>query len=424
MRGIGAVSIARLSVGHTAHVVATVAAISLVLVGADAVAETSGRAPQASAHADTKAPPDVTARPDAVSAGVSARLVGHRVEVTDARTDAMTTYANPDGTFTQESATGPVRVRQAGGWADVDPTLSVAGGRVAPKAAEGGVSFSAGGSGDLVDLSAGGQTIGYGWPARLPAPTLSGATATYANVVPNGDLLLTATTTGYEVSLRLRAAPASALSLRLPLNSHGLTLAQDPASGALSWTTAGGAQVAYAPAPEMYDSTATDPGAPAAAVPVGSQLVGEGTAAALVLTPDQGWLTDPARTYPVTVDPATTLTTDLDTYVDSGNPDTNHLGDSTLYLGSYNGTAIRRAFMNFRFGALKGRHILSATLHLTQTFAGTCTAEPLSLWTTSGPAAADTTYNTDRPYLVSNYGGVSVSKGYSASCPAGAATCR
>lgn len=147
-------------------------------------------------------------------------------------------------------------------------------------------------------------------------------------MVRHGDLLLTATPTGFEVSLRLSQAPASALTLNLPVSHRGLTLTQDSTSEALSWTDGGGRQVAFANAPEMFDAT-TNPfdAVPSALATVGGRQV-------LQLTPDQAWLSDPSLTYPVTIDPSTSFNVSMDTFVQSDIANTSQVGASMLSSGT------------------------------------------------------------------------------------------
>ncbi len=55
------------------------------------------------------------------------------------------------------------------------------------------VALSGGGSGPLAVLATAGRTLTLSWSAgALPTPTLSGSTATYANVLAGVDLIVTA----------------------------------------------------------------------------------------------------------------------------------------------------------------------------------------------------------------------------------------
>ena len=83
-------------------------------------------------------PADVVVRPDWVSASVTARASGVRVEVLSQRSETTQVFVNADGTVVEETAFAPVRFRdEAGpeGWREIDTTLVAAGdGSVAPAA--------------------------------------------------------------------------------------------------------------------------------------------------------------------------------------------------------------------------------------------------------------------------------------------------
>ncbi|CAM5670214.1 hypothetical protein SHIRM173S_00982 [Streptomyces hirsutus] len=119
------------------------------------------------------------------AARIRAALLGQRVEVTALRTESSTAYVNPDGSVTEESSTGPTRVKdESGTWRDVDTTLVRRDGVVQPMQAAADISFSDGGSGALAEVSEGSHTLGIGWDGDLPRPTLEGNTATYSEFSP------------------------------------------------------------------------------------------------------------------------------------------------------------------------------------------------------------------------------------------------
>lgn len=95
----------------------------------------------------------VMERPDRVSAALTARVQGSRVEAMSERTETSSLFANPDGTFTAEVAGGPIRVRDGDGWLPVDTTLVQADGGWSPKASSGGLELGAAGSVDFVTTS-------------------------------------------------------------------------------------------------------------------------------------------------------------------------------------------------------------------------------------------------------------------------------
>jgi hypothetical protein len=246
-----------------------------------------------------------------------------------------------------------------------------------PQAAEGDIRFSAGSTvagAELAALTSGSSHVGFAWPTVLPAPTLAANTATYHGVA-GGDLVVTATTTGFEVSLVLTKAPTAAPEIRLPLNLAGLTVAQD-AAGKLSLTSAGGAVVASSPAPTM-SSAARDAhsGEATQAQTVASTIENGPAGPVLVLRPDYKFLSDPATVYPVTVDPAPALTSDLGTYVSAALPTANYDTNSELKVGKYDtpSTSVDRSFVRFNDTSIKGTTVTSAVLNLYETWSWSCT---------------------------------------------------
>ncbi|CAM5678904.1 hypothetical protein SAVIM338S_07267 [Streptomyces avidinii] len=98
------------------------------------------------------------------------------MEVTGARTETVTLWANPEGTLTQDQATGPVRMRVGEAWVPVDTTLTVtADGKVAPKAHPEGLVFEGGDA----SVTVGDKLPGTASPAPSPtaAPTASASAA-------------------------------------------------------------------------------------------------------------------------------------------------------------------------------------------------------------------------------------------------------
>ncbi|WP_435281733.1 hypothetical protein [Streptomyces koelreuteriae] len=114
------------------------------------------------------------------------------------RTESSTFYVNPEGSVTEESSTGPIRVKdEKGAWRDVDTTLVLRDGVVQPKRAAADITISAGGSGPLAQVGEGSQSLGIGWEGALPEPVLQGNTATYENVQPGADLVVSALPEGF-----------------------------------------------------------------------------------------------------------------------------------------------------------------------------------------------------------------------------------
>src|SRR5262249_53346610 len=149
---------------------------------------------------------------------------------------------------------------------------------------------------------------------------------------------------------------------------------------------------------------------------VDSVLEGTGAAPSLALRPDQAWLADPARQYPVTIDPAVTLADNLDTDVNNANPTTNYHTLDILRVGNYLGAAVNRSFLRFDDSAIKNKHVTSATLNLWQGGSATCTPQPTVVQGASGMGPG-TTWNTQPAADGVNWGNASFNNG--GACGAG-----
>ncbi|MGW1502246.1 hypothetical protein ACWCQW_27410 [Streptomyces mirabilis] len=154
------------------------------------------------------------------------------MEVVSERGASREVFANPSGSLTEITHMDPVRTRRAGKWVDIDTGLRrVDDVGIVPVASAGDVVFSAGGSRDpLVRMVKAGRELSLSWPDTLPAPTISGSSATYAEVLPDVDLRMTAEPDGFSQVLVVKSAEAAAnpalTELRLPMAGKGLTAAE------------------------------------------------------------------------------------------------------------------------------------------------------------------------------------------------------
>jgi RHS repeat-associated protein len=310
---------------------------------------------------------DITERPDPVSASVTARLLGHRVRDQSQTTETTEVFANPDGSWTSESAPGPVRALDANGaWADIDLTLEQVPGGYAPANTTDDLVVSDGGDATFAQMSVDGKDLAWKWPdGPLPAPTVEGNTATYADVVDGGDLVVTATPSGFRHDIVLHQAPADPVSFQIPIVTGGPVVAEQT-DGDLTVTTKGGDELVSAPQPVMYDAPDPETGQPEHQVELDATVAKTATGAVVTLDPDESFLNDPTTTYPVTVDPTWNSTNPDDTWIYDTSPTAVHPGDATLYAGTPNGGTDRyRTLVTFNGGgAWAGQVVSSATLTL------------------------------------------------------------
>ncbi len=235
-----------------------------------------------------------------------AREIGVPVEVEEDTTEDRIVWANPDGTFTAEIASGPVRVEDPespSGWSDIDVGLEVGADGLQPKVAEADIVFSGGGSAELASITQEGLSFGIGSQENLPVPVVSGDTATYPEILPGIDLTLQARPAGFEQSYVIEAPPTGPLVFDLPLSLVGLTAALDD-DGELFLSDAAGNTVAHA-SPAVMFGAEIEPqsGEPVHSAPVATSIIKDEAGPVLRVSPDPAFFSTPGLGYPVTVGP-------------------------------------------------------------------------------------------------------------------------
>jgi hypothetical protein len=217
----------------------------------------------------------------------------------------------------------------AGSWEAIDPTLVAnADGTISTTATSNGLTLSGGGTGPVITATdQAGHSLALSLPVSLPAPSLSGTTATYANVYPGVNLTVTAAPTGgfSEVfTVTDPTAEAQAQDIKFATQLTGLSMSQ-AADGSLAVSDSSTGQIFMsAPPAAMWDSSTT--GAPTTGVSdefetvtaATSSAAGPGTAAhtgALPITDASGTLAlngsssnlnTTSPTYPLYLDPTWT----------------------------------------------------------------------------------------------------------------------
>jgi RHS repeat-associated protein len=385
----------------------------------------------ASAATPTKASLGPAQAADEASALLMARLQKRQIEVLGDRTDAAQTFANPNGSLSYTTSADPRWVEKDGSWASLDPTLQVsASGAVQPVLTESPLVLSGGGDTTLATMTVNGKATSLSWPTKLPKPTLSGTTATYADVLPSGvDLQVTATAAGgIETTLVIKNATAAAdpglASLEMAIGASSGSSVSVDAGGNLAIKDAKGNLLINSPAAVMWDSSTTANDAassvpsPTSSVAGGANAAGPLTVSAasmgaakgtrstakvpgsrartarvkvsydkktrtLRLAADQSMLTSTSTVFPVYVDPAftphpasgSTLHWDQ---VQQAYPTTSNYdaapgtGLAVGYQGFSSPTGIERTFYNLSVPtAVYGTTILSAKLNTTVSYAAT-----------------------------------------------------
>ncbi|MFG2558081.1 hypothetical protein [Streptomyces sp. NPDC048496] len=394
---------------------------------------------------------EVTAEASALA---EAKSTGEPAEILSRRTETSQVFANPEGSFTQETYALPQWVRKNHKLVDIDPTLTpTADGTLVTKATEVGIAFSGGGSGPLVTITRDGRSMSWSWPTALPTPQVDGNTVTYAEVMAGVDLKLRAGESGFGELLVVKTPEAAAnpalKSLEFKLATDGVTVAADE-HGNMRAVNPAGQEIFTAPTPRMWDSSvpagsaaALSASGPAAQEPRGDEFEpGNGAletsmplkvgADTLTLAPDQSLLTGKETTYPVYLDPSVSGSREAWTIIYKKYPDgtfyngagwTNSdgsKGTSTARVGyenQTNGTA--RSFFRMDSNNLwnTDKVISASTFRIKNSWSWSCTNRPVETWLT-GSISSSTSWNKPPSWsrLLST---VNESKGYNSTCPGG-----
>ncbi|MDQ7911375.1 LamG-like jellyroll fold domain-containing protein [Phytohabitans sp. ZYX-F-186] len=398
-------------------------------------------------------PPLVTA-PDSPVMTVEQALARARqtdapVPVDAAKTSTDEVTANPDGTLTLSRSVSPTRKRVGDQWWDLDATLGPGpGGSVAPAVTSSQLTLSGGGSGPMATMASAGMSVAFTLPMTLPQPTLDGDSATYTNVLPDVDLVVTADIQGglshvFVVHTAEAAANPALQQLTVATQTTGVTMSAD-AAGNITGRNRTGQIVLTAPTPMAWDSTTAPaartapsrpddhstvdgPGAGARLAPIAVQV----TTAGIELTPDATLLTGPETTYPVYVDPTFTWSSvgaanNGWATIPAQHASTNYWKTTPDPRGrmqvGYSGEIRSRTLVNFPIATttLAGATINTARLDITQTHSYSCTASRVNLF---APGTTLTQSNASwNAWSGVSLGSVAdyqdVAHGYNSSCPA------
>lgn len=292
-------------------------------------------------------------------------------ELADRRGAHERTYANTDGTETTEFSATPIHYQNAtGDWQAIDTTLTPAADGWRNDTNVAGLAFAAtADAADLATMRFGDHRLAYGLDdaGRVPG-TADGDTVTYPGVRPGVDLELAARPGGMKETLVLHDGSAPR-TFRFPLRTDLTPALED---GQLLLTDRDGATQAVVPPGNMVDADA------ALSTAVTYRL--DGTT--LVVTLDDAWLADPARVFPVRVDPTVSLpvasgAADASMYVRGA---TSTSGGSELQVGNVEG-AQTASYLKFGglTSSLRYHTIYGVQLQLVNYYAQTCASRPVTV---------------------------------------------
>jgi hypothetical protein len=377
-----------------------------------------------------------------------AESTGQPVVATADSTPTTTITANPDGTFTSNVSTAPVQQLVNGTWTPLNASLvQNANGSYSPTLSAQPLTVSGGGGTIVASMTADNRTLSLSWPTTLPAPSVSGAAATYANVYPGVDLVVTADTQGgFSDDLIVHNATAAAnpalASLKLTASTTGgLVLSTDASGDLIAAAAAGDPPLITFSAPQIWDSapppatetlvtngdgvtvdagtgdpaysTVASPGIGAAIATIPVSVSGN----TITLTPPESVLTGSSTVYPVYIDPVWNNSASAgaskwtQVFSGSGWQTTtsyyNEKEDLRVGLCPYelpnspcNGMGVAHTYftVNLPSQVLRaGTAIHSVTMNSTEDWAPSCNKEAVRLWHVSGTISSATDWQNAPP---------------------------
>lgn len=356
--------------------------VAALAVTSALLSATEVEAAPAAVAAKSKPKPDKNTKKGEASdrgkALAKARKSKQRVEVKSEQTPTESLFANPDGTFSQEKASEPIRAKDdSGKLAPIDTDLvkkAKKKNRLAPKVTTGDVSFSSTGDGTLATYAIGGSSVALDFAGNLGAPTMDGSEATYSVAGSQTEKVRVASLSdGFVSHVVLSQAPTKAPTYSFTLNLDGLTA--ELKDNRLELSNGDGKVVATSRPFQMWDAARDNHGDPSNTRSVNAELVdGANGAQELTLTPSMEYLTDPTTQYPVTVDPdVAKVEAKGDTYYFNGQSPTDSRGSDYRLQTGYDNGATHRALVTFGYDEYIGQTVTKATLKLRQYSSETCT---------------------------------------------------
>jgi len=302
------------------------------------------------------------------------------VEIPKLRTRNSKTFLNPDGTYSARIWPGTVHYQDAQGrWQEIDNRLvatSAAGYAFENAANRFKVRFAEPGQQNLVHFVRGDHwvTLTPVGPLRTVAPEVTDNRITYAGLLDGIDLEYQVVADGVKENIVL-VAPSERHSFTFQMrHSDGVRLAQQP-DGSIDFYAAASDDYLWSlAAPYMFDNPSVNSGqrsqTPEGYAPVQMELTERGQAGVyqITLTADPAWLADPARVYPVTIDPSVIIRPpSADTTLFSDAYANNNYGSSSQLVVGYSasGPWKARTLLQFDLSAVPPRStILNASLGL------------------------------------------------------------
>jgi hypothetical protein len=281
------------------------------------------------------------------------------VLVEELTTETSTTLLQPDGSYSLTAFTTPINYRDdSGEWREIDNTLVEAPG------ATYAVENAANAYTALIPEDASTTPVKFAiddaWATMRmhgadDAPAVEGAEASFDDVIDTDGVTYEATATGLKETIHLDSVPdpaAGPLEYTFTMDaSEGMTPVLTEEGGVDFVDGAGHARISI-PVGNMTDSATPEP---AFTEDVTYALAQAGDKWTLTVTPDAAWLADPARAYPVRIDPTLTDQTAIrDCWLEEAVPTNSRCGGASPYIrvGRVAAGERRRGLLDFDISSI------------------------------------------------------------------------
>jgi YD repeat-containing protein len=297
-------------------------------------------------------------------------------ELPGLRTANSDTYLQSDGSRLLKISGSPINYKVAGAWQPIDDTLQAGpGGSSHPAASPTPVSFPASLGSGPVTIGPPGQQLSFSLQGASASGTSTGTEQSYPGALPGVEVSYATSPESVRETLTLASASAPT-TYRYSLSlSDGMKASLSP-GGDVAIRDASG-KLLYSLATPSVDDASGKTHLPWTA-PVHYELSSDGSVLSLVL--DKAWLENPARVFPVKIDPDVYFGGNQDCTIASQAYANTSLCNERLFVGTNTETpkSISRALEQFDISSIpKGSTILSSSLALW--FEATTSASPIEI---------------------------------------------
>jgi RHS repeat-associated protein len=270
-------------------------------------------------------------------------------EIVEKRTEVSKHYELSDGTLRAEIHDGPIHYREGSQWKDIvtslgpTPTPGTFRSRATPAKVETGPQAP---GEHPVRIERDGWAVGIDMLGTVErAPVVVGNKARYVGVAKSADLEYEVLPGGLKETVVLSSADAPA-TFSFALELDGLELRRVPGGPTALFEPGAASPSLYLGELTVFDSSENAAGDPEYCTESTMSVDVIGTQTILTYTLSEQWLEDPARVFPVRVDP--TFYASEDTFIASAYPTTAYGSSTELKVGYYDSTTgHNRALVKF-----------------------------------------------------------------------------